>query len=107
MVNYNKLSDLQKEVLKLLNEGWEGGIFLLTSGYTQVFYRVSLQKNGLGHGSPIMDFRVTVVKALRRKGLVEFYNSHINDVTGFKLTLEGKRIAMLLVDGKCIKNENK
>jgi hypothetical protein len=81
MINYNKLSDKQKEVLTTL-----------------------LDKIGRTAG----DFKLEAddMYLLRGNDLV-YCCGWRNCFPLWSLTDEGKRIAMLLVDGKCIKNENK
>ena len=87
-----KLSSHQTKVLKLMQEGWECGIHICTSGHTQMFERGVLQKNGLGHGSPLEEVKAQTIWSLRKHGLIELIpNDYVmTKPTRFVLTQKGK-----------------
>ena len=55
----------QKEILRLLSEGWELGVDMGIDGSWW------MQRNGLGHGGPSRQVHASSALALRRKGLIK------------------------------------
>ena len=65
--NTMKLSKLQTEVIKLIQEGWELG----TYRNFKLGIDISLQKNGLGRGGKAKRINANTFWSLVAKGLIE------------------------------------
>ena len=88
-----KLSKQQKRIMELLQDGWELGVHTCTSGYTKIFRRAILQKNGLGKGAPLEDAKATSVFALEKMGLIKQTDEPTYPMvrpTRYELTKEGE-----------------
>lgn len=78
-----KLSETQREVLRLMADGWELGS---TGGFEPRYW---LQKGGLGKGGETKDIRSTTYLSLLGLGLIE-QAAHKFPFVYYRLTEKGK-----------------
>lgn len=78
-----KLSETQREVLRLMSEGWELGS---TGGFKPSWW---LQEGGIGRGGKTKDVRSTTHLSLLGLGLIE-QAAHKFPFTYYRLTEKGK-----------------
>ena len=84
-----KLSKLQSQVIKRLQEGWELGLMWSHIGYTRIKYHAWLQKNGLGKCGLVEDVDMRTFNSLRYKNLIKRIPG-LSNVTQYILNNEGE-----------------
>ena len=90
-----KLSKVQLEVMKRLQEGWAMRTGWVRDGFTKIQNTGSLQRNGHGKGGPSYDaFTSATVSSLKKKGLIKQDGIVFLDDRNWVLTEKGKDLKL-------------
>lgn len=85
----SKLTPPQKEVLKLMCEGWELGS---SAGWRSTPARYWLQKGGIGHSGETKRVRANTVRTLHEQGYIHPLNDYASS-RRYRLGVRGTEIA--------------
>lgn len=91
-----KLSKVQYEVMKRLQEGWVMRTGWIAIGHTVVRNTTCLQKNGHGRGGETFhDFTIATVNALKKKGLIKIEGTAFVSDRNWVLTEKGRNVKLI------------
>ena len=84
-ITYMRLTNKQKEIIKLMQDGWE-------LGFDNHANNVWIQKNGVGYGGDSVNMRMSTFKSLQSMELI--FGEYHFPVSKYHLTDLGKNIVI-------------